>query len=288
MSRLSVRRPRAVAAAALAAAACLVALLAVPSAAHASSYADTVLADGPAAYWRLGEVSNGWTPDIASGPSERGLGAWPLTGHVVANPAAPWGHPGAVAGDPDTALELPGEPLQPTGANSDWMTYALYRYATPHPFVFAGREPFTLEAWIRPRRLNENTRRVFSSERNTADSLLQVDGGYLVGVRADGLVFSRYAAGRWSTLKTSVAAGRWQHVAASYDGTVMRLYVDGRLRGSGASTIAIPNWTTTWFSLGSKSSIYRFFAGGLDEAAVYARALPADRVLAHYRAGAEQ
>jgi hypothetical protein len=148
--------------------------------------------------------------------------------------------------------------------------------------VFAGRAPFTLEAWIRPRRLNGHTRRVFSTEASASPPR---DGGYLVGVRADGLVFSRYAAGRWSTLRTDVTAGAWQHVAATYDGTTMRLYVNGRLRDERASAIDLPPWRTTWFSIGSKSGAYKFFAGGVDEAAVYTRALDAHRVLAHYQAG---
>ena len=42
-----------------------------------------------------------------------------------------------------------------------------------------GRAPFTLEAWIRPRDLNGNTRRVFSSE--------GAQGGWLLGVRDTGL-----------------------------------------------------------------------------------------------------
>jgi hypothetical protein len=235
------------------------AFLALGAPPAAADYRGAVMADAPASYWRLAGLSDE-------------TGNRPLAGEGAS--AGAWNQPGAVADD--TAVRLPGEPLSAA-------SYALYSFDIGHPYTFPFQEPFTLEAWIRPERLNTHTRRVFSAESNR----YPLEGGYLLGVRADGLVFSRY--GRyptpwWSTLQTPITAGRWQHVAATYDGTTMRLYVDGQLRDERGSTGFTPNWERLSFSIGSKDRRYKFFAGGIDEAAVYTRALPADRVRAHYAA----
>ncbi len=214
-----------------------------------STYRDAVLDDHPDSYWRFGEA--------------RGV----YTAHDEVTSGSIWndgttGLPGALAGDPNTAVSL-------DGYTSLFAGYGLQD--------FGGHAPFSLEAWIDPRRLNENTRRVFSSE----DAV----GGYLVGVRAGALVFSRFANGRWSTITTDVTSGRWTHVVATYDaGHVMRLYVDGVRVNALASTISLPT-AGRELRIGSLRGRWRFYAGTLDEVAVYRHALDAGRVAEHYRLG---
>lgn len=254
----------------LAAVVCAAGLLAAPAAADASPYSDVVLADKPASYWRMGEQLN-WNVLDQAGDVNLG-GPW-TTSDV-------WGHPGALAGDPDTSTWMPGVPHG--GLDRFWLWHEWTYYN------FQGRKPFTLEAWLRPERLNTHTRRVFSAE--TLPVPGGSDGGYLLGVRADGVVFSRYRnpAGqpaRWSTVKAPIAQGRWQHVVGSYDGATMRLYVNGRLAASRPSAIELDIYRVT-LNVGSLLGMWKLYAGGLDELALYERALPADRVLAHYRTGA--
>jgi hypothetical protein len=141
-------------------------------------------------------------------------------------------------------------------------------------------EPGTVTGFLGP---NGAGRRVLSAE-SARPGAVNGDAGLLVGVRADGLVFSRYAENRWSTLTAPVRAGEWQHVAAAYDGQTMRLFVNGQLRASGPSVVELPDRPAS-FTVGVKEGLWRFFAGGLDEAAVYRRALPGERVDAHYRTG---
>ncbi len=143
--------------------------------------------------------------------------------------------------------------------------------------AFPGRAPFSLEAWILPRGFNGVTRRIFSKE--------GPDGGYLLGIQSTGLAFSRYADGQWSTLRASVPHGRWSHVLATYDGSVMDLYVDGLLAASEPSALSLPEARSD-LSIGAKQSRWRFYAGGLDDLAIYGHALSAERALAHVRVGA--
>lgn len=221
-------------------------------------YRAAVLGDHPLSWWRLGEQPGA---TVAQDEKHRADGLYagaPLLG--VPHPLGPH--------DEDASLDLDGLVTLPFGQS--------VQVADGGLLAFPGREPFSLEAWVHPHNLNTVTRRVFSKE--------GPDGGYLLGVRSDGLVFSRYAYGRWTTLRTSVDAADWTHVVATYDGTVMRVYVNGWLSAQDVSEIELPAERED-LSLGSKVGRWRFFAGGLDELAIYPYALSNGRALAHSRIG---
>ncbi len=242
-------------------AAALAALLALPAAALADappSYPATVLGDHPISYWRLGEApgapiaadATGHHPGVYGGPPTLGVP------HSV--------------GDADTAIDLDGLIGQPLGQ---------YVHVSDNGHLaFPGRAPFTLEAWVRPRGFNDVTRRIFSKESAT--------GGYLLGIQRGGVVFSRYVDGQWNTLVTGVDASRWSYVAATYDGSVMSIYVDGWLAASEPSTLSLPDARSD-LSIGAKQTRWRFYAGGLDELAIYGYALSYGRELTHSRVGGD-
>lgn len=76
----------------------------------------------------------------------------------------------------------------------------------------------------------------------------------------------------------SAQAGRWTHVAGVYDGSSIRIYVDGKLEGTTATS-----WTTIEnyqvpFLIGAMSnntggSITNHFTGNIDDVAVLSKAL---------------
>jgi len=79
-----------------------------------------------------------------------------------------------------------------------------------------------------------------------------------------------------------VTPGQWCHVAASYDGATMRVYINGREAGAGkpvATAIRTNGEPLRFGWLGS----YGFFNGSVREASVYRRALSAAEVFAHYQ-----
>jgi hypothetical protein len=227
-------------------------------------YKAAVLGDQPSAWWRLGE-----DPGATVAVDERHR----LDGTYLGGPTLGVEHPLGGNGrcrrsDDDTSADFDGLVTQPLG---QWVDVA-----DGDALAFAGRAPFSLEAWIHPHNLNTVTRRVFSKE--------GPDGGYLIGVRTDGLFFSRYASGLWSTLQAPIGTSDWMHVLATYDGDTMRLYVNGALAAERASALELPAERED-LSLGAKQGKWRFFAGGLDELAVYDYALPASRAYAHWRVG---
>ena len=82
----------------------------------------------------------------------------------------------------------------------------------------------------------------------------------------------------------TVPVNTWVHVAATYDGAVMRLYVNGAEKANKIYAGGIAA-TTARLALGaSDEGSGQYFCGVLDEPRVYARVLTAAEILQHYQA----
>ena len=225
-------------------------------------YRDAVLADTPVLYWRLGESSGTVAANTAtSGPAGTyynapALGqASSLTSEVV-NKSISTATSGSV-----TAATAASAPTQ-----------------------------FTIEAWIKTSTTAGGRIFGFGSSGTTtlstnADRQLYLSptGKVVAGLR------SSSTAKAVATSPLSYNDGQWHHLAATYNATTLRLYVDG-------AQVA----TTTTGTAGTFSGFWRAglenlsawptppsgtaYAGGLDELAVYATALSATRISAHYLA----
>jgi hypothetical protein len=131
----------------------------------------------------------------------------------------------------------------------------------------------TLEAWVRPSALG-GWRTVAFKERS---------GGLVYGLYADqaggrplGEVFigsDRNATG------AALPLHAWSHLATTYDGSLLRLYVNGVLASSTSVTGAMAA-STGVLHLGGNSVWGEWFAGLIDEVRVYQRALTATEVTA--------
>ena len=86
----------------------------------------------------------------------------------------------------------------------------------------------------------------------------------------------------------SLPTGRWVHLAATFDGTIMRLYMDGRQVGilerpgkigRNDRNIIIGNYDVDHEA---------YFVGTLDEVRLYDRALSPDEIAAHAALGGTQ
>ncbi len=85
---------------------------------------------------------------------------------------------------------------------------------------------WTLEAWIRPADPSASFQHVLSKWNRAGDAsyTLEVNGGRLRVAVHDGVHPSQAEESRGT-----LAADQWQHVAASYDRGMLRLYINGRL-----------------------------------------------------------
>jgi concanavalin A-like lectin/glucanase superfamily protein len=112
------------------------------------------------------------------------------------------------------------------------------------------------------------------------------DGGLAFYVSSDnGSVFTVSPAA-----PASVWDGAWHHVAGTYDGVAVRLYVDGIQVGTGSSTTlpigyGLPNPAGLLGSFGGTCNPQLAYSGDLDEARVWPRALSAQEIAASVAQG---
>ena len=225
--------------------------VAVTPAAPPAGYQGTVTGtNGVSGYWRFGEAS-GTTAAATVGLVSGTYGAG-----TTLNQA------GLLTGDANKAVSFNGT----TG-----------KVAFGDAFDFAAKAAFSLEAWVKATTIDATSRRIFSKESGE-------DGYYLISTNTR-LSFARMQAGAYDTMTgPKLTANATAHVVVTYDGTTMRLYVNGAQVDVETSANSLLN-TTAAFTVGAKSSGGGNFAGTIDEPAVYTTALSAATVLAHYRSG---
>jgi PKD repeat protein len=226
-----------------------------------SAYADAVLGTpGLADYWRLGETtgsifanSAGISPATASGGPTLGV-------------------PGAIAGDPNTAVRF-------DGAND----------AAAAPVDLSGKTAATIEFWMKWNSWANDDALAFE----LTDNFNSVPGGFLIDPNSSYGSFAvaiGFGASRNVALFPRPTAGEWHHYAFAMDTTApaseaILPYVDGKavaytkaVNGSGA-----PPFANAALNFMSRAGSSLFGAGDLDEVAVYDRALSGATVANHYQ-----
>ncbi len=144
-----------------------------------------------------------------------------------------------------------------------------------------GDRSWSLEAWVRVR------------ETSTHQEVVTWYAGgsfYFLGIKASGLpVFSLRDEQNNSALVTGtfrVNDNIWHHLAATYDRTTLKLFVDGNLANS---TVASLGWfynvTTISLTIGGlwSGATYNKFFGDMAEVAIYDRALIESEITSHVK-----
>ncbi len=135
----------------------------------------------------------------------------------------------------------------------------------------------TLEAWVRPTAL--------SGWRTVA--MKEVSGGLVYALYAHDnapkpAVYARIAGKSLSDTTSGTASlplNTWTHLAATYDGTTIRLYVNGVQTGSRAASGSIAG-SSSPLRIGGNAVWGEHFAGLIDEVRIYNRALDAGAIQA--------
>ena len=130
----------------------------------------------------------------------------------------------------------------------------------------------TLEAWVNPSTVNANWRDVIYKGNDnyyleaTSTNASRPDAGMIAG--------GSYA----DAFGTSaLPANTWSYLTETYDGTTLRLYVNGTQVASTAHTGAIAT-STNPLQIGGDSLYGQYFAGLIDEVRVYNTALTATQI----------
>ncbi len=128
----------------------------------------------------------------------------------------------------------------------------------------------TLESWIYP--TNNTTQVQDVMGKSTQDN----NNGYIFPRTDDGwnrFVFYLHINGEYQKLSAAYPGiNQWHHVAATYDGYYMRIYLDGLLVGSREMSGDITS-NNNDLILGSQPGYGEFFAGEVDESRIWSRAL---------------
>ena len=219
-----------------------------------SFYNTIVAADGASGEWPLND-SSASAADVLGGSAGHYIGAHTLAGD---GPLNEQGGVGAAFDGSTSAVLLSGE---------------------------SGVSPYTFELWARPERV-DGVYRFLVSEEETVAGKRQGTGVWL---SAAGLGFERWSDGVGSsiTYAAGLPIGVWSQVLASYDGSTMRLFVDGAQVGSRSTTAPlspVANPTVVGAGAGASGG---FFAGDIADVALYGKAIARAHAAAHYADGAD-
>jgi hypothetical protein len=219
-----------------------------------TAYTTAVLSDAPIGYFRLGETDGTVAANLVPGGPEGTYFGTVLLGVA-----------GALAGDSDTAISL---------------DRAMAGYVdVGDSYDAPGLAPFSLEAWVKPPSPADGDYHEIISKWHDPPGRAGFELFYI----GSEVRFAREVSD--SMLDTLAAgglpAGVYTHVVATYDGAMMRLYFNGTPVGAKASVLPLADNSIS-FQIGIGGSAG--FTGALDEVAVYDRALPVERVMAHFSA----
>jgi hypothetical protein len=223
----------------------------------ATGYPAAVLADHPAAYWRLGAAS------VLGAVDQSGRG----NGGTFAGGAVP-GAGGAILGDADTAVMFDG--VDDAVKIGDRLS-------------FEGTDPFTLEAWVKPT-MHAAYLGIVSKADEDSGGLIRRGyhcySQYMVAgcERNDGNGIEDVRTGK-------LPLDTWSYFVATYGAGTFTLYVDGVAQATRTPTasILIPP-TSASFTIGARAGgVHSFFIGVIDEVAVYDYPLSLAQIDEHRR-----
>ena len=124
----------------------------------------------------------------------------------------------------------------------------------------------TVEAWIKPSPLKAGG--VVSKSGAPTD--------YCLSINASGQIL--FCA--LTTSASPVTAGKWNHIVGTYDGTALNVYCNGIFIDT---TSSAPTASNGALEIGRQGGSY--FAGVIDEVAIYNIALSAEEIRRHYQSG---
>ncbi|WP_146649857.1 LamG domain-containing protein [Labilithrix luteola] len=172
-----------------------------------------------------------------------------------------YGVAGAIAGDSNTAVRFDGTKGLDVG----------------NVFRFDGVLPFSLEVWVKP---SPSSGYAVLLARDTDPN------GYALYLGSSQATFERQTSGNVKTITgTAVSTSNYNHLVGTFDGSRLRLYVNGEEVASGPSVSSIPGASSNFYIGTENASSAYIYKGDMDEPAVYDHALTAERIRVHYQAG---
>jgi len=203
---------------------------------------------------------------------------------AVAGPVAEY----SFDGDKGEAVEDQAGENDGTAEGTTWTEHGHYGGALefngesscvkiPDGSQFQMGEEFTLEAWVRPTGSGEFEPIFYKQDGEGSYGYVlwagEVEGRVPAGEVNDGTYPEPTI-----EAKTELPADAWSHVALTFDGAEMRLYVNGEVVASGASSAPISSEGPLKIGCADDYGYSHSFNGRIDEARVYDRVLSGPEV----------
>ena len=138
----------------------------------------------------------------------------------------------------------------------------------------------SIEAWIKPGSVSSQAYIAGNTDETTLT-------GYGLVLAAGGAVQLKIGNGAWQSVTSAAALnpGMWYHVAGTYDGRKLKVYINGALDSETAASGIITHNNSFRAGYRPGTSGAGYFSGLMDELAVFGRPLSAEEIASHYRAG---
>ncbi len=141
---------------------------------------------------------------------------------------------------------------------------------------------FSAEAWIKPS--------MFQSEPKLGTIVARHDEpsnrGFSLAAGGDGQVYFGVfddSSAEITTAANTVSLTTWTHVAATFDGYLLKVYINGILKDSLRDSTAVGKPGSIPLTIGNQHAMNRPWWGGIDEVRLWSRALSANEILNNYR-----
>lgn len=141
----------------------------------------------------------------------------------------------------------------------------------------------TAEAWLRPISVGGNVP-IIAKGKDTEQYLITISdtNKFRAHIRTTG-------GWQWSDGDITPAANTWYHVVMTYDGSTLRLYVNGVLDiSTGFGNSISYSMTNSSLRIGAMVGYPNYMSGRIDEVRIYNRALSTAEIQKHYAAGLDR
>lgn len=158
-----------------------------------------------------------------------------------------------------------------------------YGTVSDRPSLDVGGQKFTIEAWVKHDGESAENAIIADKTKGTSTS-----GGYELGLSGSGVEMPFYIdlPGTYNKVvsNSGVPAHRWTHIAATYDGNQISLYINGKLDAqTGAGGNMEVNNLPLKIGTNTSASNKMFFSGRIDELAIWDVARTQSQIQNTYR-----
>jgi len=179
---------------------------------------------------------------------------------------------GSLSSMATTTSPIPGRIGQALSFNGTSQTVQV-----PSAASLQGLTTISVSAWIRTTNTQGGSREILRKGNGASSWFLLLNSANKIAFTSSG------ASGEYSNGILYPTDNAWHLVTATFDGSTIRIYLDGALKISYTGAALASN--TDPLSLGSLHGASQFFPGSIDDARIYGRALSATEVAQLYAVG---